>query len=102
MSLQPVRAPSAVGHQGNPQLVSPLHLFYDQSLQMLLLLWGDTEVEFVVHLQYHLGAHPLGLQSLLYAYHGPLDDIGRAALYGSIDGIALGIPPHHSIVAARH
>ena len=66
---------------------------------MLLLLWGDTEVEFVVHLQYHLGAHPFGLQSLLYAYHGPLDDIGRAALYGSIDGIALGISPHHSIIA---
>ena len=35
----------------------------------------------------------------VYSYHGNLHDIGGTALYGRVDGIALGIATHHGIVA---
>ena len=52
-----------------------------------------------MHLQYHLGAHVLLLQTLLYAYHGQFDDVGGTALYGGVDGVTLGISAHYGIVA---
>ena len=48
--LQPVRAPSAVGHEGNVERICALHLLQDYALHALPLVGIDAEVKFVVHL----------------------------------------------------
>ena len=54
VGLEPVGAPSAVGHERHAHLEGPLHLFHHYPLHELLLLGHHAEVEFVVHLEYHL------------------------------------------------
>ena len=52
--LEPVLAPSAVGDEGNAEGISVLHLLDNDALYELFLLGNDREIEFVVHLKYHL------------------------------------------------
>ena len=52
-----------------------------------------------MNLDYHSGAHSLGVHTLLYAYHRYLDDVRRGALDGHIDRHALAGGAH--VVVAR-
>ena len=61
------------------------------------LLGQYREVEFVVHLQYHLALDMLCLETLEDVYHGYFDDVGGSTLDGSIDGVALGKAPDGGI-----
>lgn len=52
--LQPVRAPAAVGREGDVERVGVLHLLDDDALHLLFLFGQHAEVQLVVHLEYHL------------------------------------------------
>ena len=98
MCLQPICAPAKVGAEWHLHPVGALHGLDDDALHQLLLLGVDAEVEFVVYLEYHRGAQALGTEAAVDLYHGYLDDVGRAALDGCVDGVALGIAAHYAVV----
>ena len=89
--LQPVPAPAAVRFQGHLHGAGVLHLVDDDFLHSFLFVYGDAEVQFVMHLQYHLGFQAFCGEAAVDAGHGHLDNVCRTALYGGIDGVAFGI-----------
>ena len=54
MCFEPVVAPAGIGNQRNTQRKCALHLFHHQPFHALFLFGNDREVQFIVHLQYHL------------------------------------------------
>ena len=50
------------------------------------LALGQFEHQFVVHLHDHLDLRLVGIQFLLHSHHGQLDEVGRRALHGGVDG----------------
>jgi hypothetical protein len=50
-----------------------------------------------VDLQQHLGARTLGAQPVGEADHGDLDDVGRRALDGHVDGHPLARPAQRRV-----
>ena len=99
MCLQPVGAPSCIGYEWNGERGGILHLLYDEALELVALFGQDTEVQFVVHLKNHAAAEAFPAHAAVHTYHGYLHDVGGTALYGRVDGIALGIASYHGIVA---
>lgn len=97
MRFQPVCAPSAVGYEGYGEGCGALHLLYHYALHLFFLLHGYGEVEFVVHLEYHLCVQSLSFEAVVYAYHRHLHYVCRGALYGSVDGVALGEGTHGGV-----
>ncbi|MNV77631.1 hypothetical protein D3C71_1710720 [compost metagenome] len=53
------------------------------------LALGQLEHQFVVHLHDHLDVRLVRVQFLLHRHHGQLDEVGRRALHGRVDGSAL-------------
>lgn len=90
VGFEPVGAPPCVCDEGYGEGAGRLHLFDDKLLYPTLLFGHDGEVEFVVYLEYHLRAQAFGFHATVDAYHGYFDDVGGGALYGGVDGVALG------------
>ena len=95
MCFKPVAAPPCIGNEGYGKLCCLLHLLDDQYLQLFALFGQDTEVQFVMYLQYHAALQSFLTHAAVHTYHGNLHDVGGTALYGRVDGIALGIASHH-------
>ena len=95
--FQPVLSPTGVSNQWDAELASVLHLREDDVLDLVFLFGIDAEVEFVVHLQDHLGAYAFFFEASPDAYHGNLDDVGFRTLNGRIDGIALSEAAHGAV-----
>lgn len=89
MCLEPICAKSRVGHKGNTERESGLHLLKNDALYLLLFFWVDREVEFVVDLKDHLASDALCLKAVEDADHGHLNNISSCTLNGGIDGISL-------------
>ena len=89
MGFEPVLTKAGVCHEGNVQGEGVLHLLDDDMFHLLLFLWIDGEVEFVVYLQDHLTLDALFLEALVDADHRNFDDVCRCALDGGIDGVTL-------------
>ena len=90
MCFKPILSPTAISHQWHLHAECALHLFEHNFLHLLFLFGINTEVEFVVHLQYHLRANAFELESVVDIDHRHLDDVGGSALDRCIDGISLG------------
>ena len=76
-----------------------MHFLYYEALELVALFGQDAEVQFVVHLKNHAALETFFSHALVHSYHGHLHDVGGTALYGRVDGIALGISAHYGIVA---
>ncbi len=97
MGVEPVGGGTMAGSEAHIALIDALHLLNNNVLHLVEFVGKDIKVEFVVHLQDHLGLDSLGLEAAVDAHHGELDDVGCGALDGSVDGIALTEAPHHGI-----
>ena len=80
MCFKPILSPTAISHQWHLHAECALHLFEHNFLHLLFLFGINTEVEFVMHLQYHLRANAFELESVVDIDHRHLDDIGGSAL----------------------
>ena len=54
MCFEPITSPIAVGTKRYLHRVGLLHLFDDNLLYLFPFVGVDTEVQFIVYLQYHL------------------------------------------------
>ena len=99
VGLKPVVAEAGVGDEGDGEGEGALHLLKDDGLYTFFFVWEDGEVEFVVDLEDHFALDALGLEALMDANHGYLDDVGSGALNGGIDGVALGKAAHGGVGA---
>ena len=53
MRLEPIVAPSRVGHQWHTQVYDMFHLVQHNLFNQQFFAWHYREIEFVVYLQYH-------------------------------------------------
>ena len=97
MGIEPVAGDAMAGRETHLALIDSLHFLDDDALHAVEFLGDDIKVEFVMHLENHFGLDTLVLETPVDAHHGELDDIGRRALDGSVDGVALAETPHHGI-----
>ena len=99
MGFEPIVPPPCIGYEGHPEFAGFLHFFQHDAFHHFLFFRIDGEVEFVVYLQDEFRTEVGVFEAAVYAYHGHLDDVGSRALYGGVDGIALG-KGAHGVVAA--
>ena len=99
MRLQPVLAEAAVGYQWDSKRECILHLFEHDALYLFFLFRIDGEVQFIMHLKYHLASDPLCLEALMDADHGYLDDVSGCALNGGVDGVTFCEASYGSVMA---
>ena len=78
-------------------MIDTFHLLDDDALDAVELAGDDVKVEFVMHLQDHLGLDAFLLETVVDAHHRQLDDVGSGALDGRIDGVALAETSHHCV-----
>ena len=88
MGLFPIWAYTHFGKQGHFELGHAGH----QARQCFLgpghFSVGHFEHQFVVNLHHHAGGPLLVIQGFLHRHHGQLDEVGRRALHGGVDGLA--------------
>ena len=97
MGVEPVAGGAVAGCKAHVALVDALHFLDDNALNSVEFTGDDVKVEFVVHLQNHLGVDALVLEAAVDTHHGQFDDIGGSALNGRVDGVALAEAPHYGI-----
>ena len=59
MGVEPIACGTVAGRESDLSLVNALHLFDNDVLNAIEFAGDDVKVEFVVHLQYHLGLDAL-------------------------------------------
>lgn len=76
MRFQPVLSPAGIRNQRNLELIGILHFLYHDFLYLLIFLWINREVEFIVYPDDHLTLDALCLESVEDLHRGNLDDVG--------------------------
>ena len=95
--LQPMDPSLYFNIQWHRHFDRTLHVLADQSSQGFDLILGHIKHQFIVHLQDHARFERRRLERFLNADHRHLDDVGRRALNGGVDGIALCKAADHRI-----
>lgn len=70
MGVEPVAGGTVAGRESDLSLVNALHFFDNDVLNAIQFAGDNVKVEFVVHLQYHLGLDSLLLEATVDAHHG--------------------------------
>ena len=89
MRLVPVLADTDVDLERHLEFGGAVHEFGDFRGHGLDLLRRHLEHEFVVDLHDHARTRPLLVEPAMHGDHGALDNVGRRALHGRVDGAAL-------------
>ena len=97
MGVEPVPCGGVRGCEGHMAVVSTFHFGNHNSRYLLQFVGADVEVEFVVNLQNHLGFEAGLAEAGVNAVHGNLDDVGRCALNGRVDGVSFAETAHHGV-----
>ena len=88
--LVPVLPRCNLDLQRHAQLHDPFHLALHEGHHLVPFRLGDLEDQLVVDLHDHGRLRVMLLQKIVQVDHGDLDEIGRRALDGRVDGGALG------------
>ena len=99
MGGEPVGTGATFRLQAHLAVIGVGHELRHQLLHYLLFAGRHVEVELIVHLHNHARAEAAAFHLGKDVYHGSLDDVGRRALYGGVDGVAFGISAHRGVVA---
>ena len=97
VGFEPVAAGAAGHFEGDVVDPGVFHLVHDELLHLGEFVGNDVEHEFVVYLYYHARAEAPAAYLGVDAYHGYLDYVGCRALYGRVDGVALGIASYGGV-----
>ena len=97
MRFKPIFAKSDARDERNFEFHGAFHFRFDHLRERFDLLAGAFKDEFVVDLEHHAEREVLVVDAFLDADHGNFDEVGGAALHGSVHGHAFGHLRFHAV-----